>query len=224
MRKISMATAALAALSVPALSAPALAQQPQAPQQAASRPIQPVDLPASAAASVNVPAADRSADEEYSPLDNQAENARTESEDANEEGLRDTRRPRMDPRDEAIVRSMPDRREIEDMTGVAARAADAILDTPVGPLREAIEGRKLSRRERQETLGDRASKDDPYFRERMRDQIGVASVAVGALAEQMAVMAPVLRRTLEDVERRVEDAARGVPPREYDRRDDPNRD
>lgn len=132
--------------------------------------------------------------------------------------------PELDPRDEAIVRSMPDRREIEAVTDTAARAADAILDVPVGPLREAIEGRKLSRREREETLGDRAAKDDPYFRDRMRDQIGVASVAVGALAEQMAVMAPVLRRTLEEVERRVEDAARGVPPRDYDRRDDPDRD
>ena len=167
----------------------------QQPARAADRPIQAVDLPASdAAAAENQAAGDDRTDAE------------------------------MDPRDEAIVKAMPDRREIEDMTGVAARAADAILDTPVGPLREAIEGRKLSRREREETLGDRAAKKDPYFRERMRDQIGVASVAVGALAEQMVVMAPVLRRTLEDVERRVEEAARGVPPREYERRDDRARD
>jgi hypothetical protein len=132
--------------------------------------------------------------------------------------------PPLDPRDEEIVRSLPNPREIEIVGDAAARAADAILDTPVGPLREAIEGRRLSRREREETLGDRAAKNDPYFRDRMRDQIGVASVAVGVLAEQMAVMTPVLRRTLEDVERRVEDAARGIPPRDYDRRDDPDRD
>jgi hypothetical protein len=190
-----MATAALAAL-----SAPALAQQPV---QQVQKPVEAVDLPASHAA-------EAARDEEYLPVEERGDIASPGQ--------------RMDPRDEAIVRSMPDRREIEDMTGAAGRAVDAILDTPVGPLREAIEGRKLSRRERQETLGDRAAKDDPYFRDRMRDQIGVASVAVGALAEQMAVMAPVLRRTLEDVERRVEDAARGVPPRDYDRRDAPDRD
>lgn len=121
--------------------------------------------------------------------------------------------PPVDPRDEAIARAVPHRGEIEAMGEVAARAADAILDVPVGPLREAIEGRRLDPREREETLGEHAAKDDPYFRERMRDQIGVASVALGALAERMAVMAPVLRETMEDVERRVEDAVRGMPPR-----------
>ncbi|HEY0625445.1 MAG TPA: hypothetical protein VGD10_01800 [Allosphingosinicella sp.] len=122
------------------------------------------------------------------------------------------------PRDQEIARDVPDAREIEQMGEVAARAADAILDVPVGPLREAIEGRKLSRREREETLGDRAAKDDPYIRERMQDQMRTATVALGALTEQMAVMAPVLQRTLEDVERRMEDAVRGVPSRDYDRR------
>jgi hypothetical protein len=198
LRKILMATAALAGLSVPAFA--------QQGQNQAQSPIQPVDLPASQAA-------EAAADEEYSPIS-----------DVDEADDVVTPGKRMDPRDEAIVRSVPDRREIEDVSHAAGRMADAILDTPVGPLREAIEGRRLNRRERQETLGDRAAKDDPYFRERMRDQIGVASVAVGALAEQMAVMAPVLRQTLEDVERRVEDAARGVPPRDYDRRYDPDRD
>ena len=122
----------------------------------------------------------------------------------------------MDPRDEEIARAVPQAGEIEAMGDVAARAADAILDVPVGPLREAIEGRRLSRREREETLGDHAARDDPYFRERMRGQIAVASVALGALAERMAVMGPVLRDTMEDVERRIEDAMRGVPQPGYD--------
>lgn len=125
--------------------------------------------------------------------------------------------PLPDPRDQEIRDSLPDPRELEAMGDVAARAMDAILDTPIGPLREAIEGRRLSRREREETLGDRARQDDPYFRERMRDQMGVAAIAVSALAEQMAVLTPVLRRTLEDVERRVEDAVSGIPPRQYGR-------
>lgn len=125
--------------------------------------------------------------------------------------------PLPDPRDQEIQNSLPDPRELEAMGDVAVRAMDAILDTPVGPLREAIEGRKLSRREREETLGDQARRDDPYFRERMRDQMSVAAIAVSALAEQMAVLTPVLRQTLEDVERRVEDATRGLPSREYGR-------
>jgi len=126
----------------------------------------------------------------------------------------------LDPRDEAIIRSMPQQREIEAVGDAVDRTLDAVLDVPIGPIVEAANpGKRMSRREREETLGDRAGRDDPYFRDRMRDQIAIASVAVGVLAEQMAVMAPVFRRTLEDVERRVEDAARGLPPRDYDRRD-----
>ncbi len=126
--------------------------------------------------------------------------------------------PIADPEVEEIRRSLPDPRELQAVGDVAVRAVDAIMDVPVGPLREAIEGRKLSPKEKQETLGDHARKDDPYFRERMRDQMGFATIALSALAEQLAVMTPVLRRTLEDVERRVEDAARGLPPRNYERR------
>jgi len=126
--------------------------------------------------------------------------------------------PLPDPRDEELRRSLPDPRELKELGETATRAVDALMNVPIGPLREAVEGRKLSPKERQETLGDHARKDDPYIRERMRDQMGVATVTLGVLAEQMAVMTPVLRRTLEEAQRRVEEAARGTPPRNYDRR------
>ena len=121
--------------------------------------------------------------------------------------------PSVDPRDEEIRRNMPSQAEMKEMGEIAARGMEAMMDVPIGPLREAVEGRKLSPRERKETLGDHARRDDPQFKERMRDQIGLATVALGALAEQMTVMGPVLRRTLEDVTRRMEDAARAAPQR-----------
>jgi hypothetical protein len=119
----------------------------------------------------------------------------------------------LDPRDEELRRNLPDPAELKAMGEVAARAMEAMMDVPIGPLREAVEGRKLSRRERQETLGDVARRDDPEFKERMRDQMGVASVAMAALMEQMVTIAPVLRNTLEDVARRTEEAARQIPQR-----------
>jgi len=122
--------------------------------------------------------------------------------------------PRSAPSDEEFRQAVPDQREMEKMGDVAANAIDALMDVPVGPLREAIEGRKLSPRERQETLGDHAGRDDPQFRERMRDQIGVVTIALGALTQHMAEIAPVLRRTLEDVEQRMDNAVRGLPPRD----------
>lgn len=121
--------------------------------------------------------------------------------------------PAVDPRDEEIRRNLPNPAEMKQMGEATARMMEAMMDVPIGPLREAAEGRKLSRREREETIGDHARRGDPQFKERMRDQIGLATVAMGALAEQMVVMAPVLRRTLEDVERRMEAAARTVPQR-----------
>ena len=53
----------------------------------------------------------------------------------------------------------------------------------------------------------------------MRDEIGAVTVGLGAAAEQVAVMTPVLRRSLEESIRRMEDAiARGRYARPYDDR------
>ncbi|HEY0044971.1 MAG TPA: hypothetical protein VGB62_10530 [Allosphingosinicella sp.] len=125
---------------------------------------------------------------------------------------------RYDPRDEEIVRALPHPGEIEAMGDTLGRVADAIMDVDVGPIRDAVdpEARRYGRRHR-ETLGDIASRDDPYARDRIRDQIGAATVGVGAASRELAVLTPVLRRSLEDATRRMEDAMRG---RGYDRRYD----
>ena len=127
-----------------------------------------------------------------------------------------------DPRDDEVVRSLPAPGEIDAMGDRVGAIADAILDTPVGPLREAIEGRRLSRRERDETLGDVASRDDPYARDRVRDEIAIASAGVGSAVEQLAVLTPVLRRSLEDAARRMEDAMARSRAHRDDRRYDPD--
>ena len=127
-----------------------------------------------------------------------------------------------DPRDDEVVRSLPAPVEIDAMGVRVGAIADAILDTPVGPLREAIEGRRLSRRERDETLGDVASRDDPYARDRVRDEIAIASAGVGSAVEQLAVLTPVLRRSLEDAARRMEDAMARSRAHRDDRRYDPD--
>lgn len=118
-----------------------------------------------------------------------------------------------DPRDAEIRAAMPDPAEMKAMGEAAARAVDAMMEVPIGPLREAVEGRKLSARERSETIGDRAVRDDPHFRDRMNAGIASASVAMAALAEQMVTIAPVLRRTLDDVAQRMEEAIRTAPQR-----------
>ena len=133
-----------------------------------------------------------------------------------------------DPRDEEIVRALPDPREIEDVGDTVGRVADAIMDVPVGPIADAVDPYRRGRH-RDETLGDIANRDDPYARERVRDQIGAATVGLGAILQELAVVTPVLRRSLEDATRRMEDAMhrRGSDrdyDRGYDRRDDRDRD
>ena len=127
--------------------------------------------------------------------------------------------PRDRDRDREIVRSLPDPRQIEELGDTLGRVAEALMDVPIGPIADAIDPYRRGR-DRNETLGDIASRDDPYARERIRDQVGAATVGVSAAAEQLVVLTPVLRRSLEDATRRMEDAMarRGRDrDRDYDR-------
>jgi len=124
--------------------------------------------------------------------------------------------PPADPRDREIVRSIPHPAEVEAMGRSVDRVVGAVLDVPVGPLIDAIEaadpasrGHKRPHR-RGETIGDLAADGDPHFEERLSDQIRGATAGMGVMAEQLAVMAPEMRRAIEragrDIERAVDDA------------------
>lgn len=132
--------------------------------------------------------------------------------------------PHPDPRDQEIVRALPGPSEIEAVGDTVGRVAEAIMDVPVGPIADAIDPYRRGRHS-DETLGDIAHRDDPYARERMREQIGAATVGLGAIVGELAVVTPVIRRSLEDATRRMEDAMRGRG-RDYDRdyRDERDRD
>ena len=120
-----------------------------------------------------------------------------------------------DPRDDDIVRALPHPGQIEEVADTVGRVAEAIMDVPVGPIADAVDPYRRGRH-RDETLGDIAHRDDPYARERMRDQIGAATVGLGAIVGELAVVTPVIRRSLEDAARRMDDAMRGRG-RDYDR-------
>jgi hypothetical protein len=133
--------------------------------------------------------------------------------------------PKDDPADRELVRSIPHPGEIEAAGDAIERVAGAVMDVPIGPLVEAIEAADPERRgyrrphRRDETIGDLASDGDPYFEDRLHDQIRGVTAGMGVMAEQMAVIAPEMRRAIErigdDVARAV-DAARA-------RREDPRR-
>jgi hypothetical protein len=128
--------------------------------------------------------------------------------------------PRYDPRDDDLVRRLPPPHEVERIGNSLGAATDALMDVDVGPIADALDPyHRRYRHGRRETIGDLAGRRDPYARERIRAEIGAVTVGLGAAVEQMAVMTPVLRRSLEDSILRMEAAiARGRYARPYDRR------
>jgi hypothetical protein len=138
--------------------------------------------------------------------------------------------PVSDPRDDDIVRRLPPPQEVERIGDAVGATTDALMDVDVGPVADALDPyHRRYRYGRRETLGDLAVRRDPYARERMRAEIGAVTVGLGAAVEQMAILTPILRRSVEDATRRMEDAiARGRYARPYDRgydrRDDPRYD
>ena len=123
--------------------------------------------------------------------------------------------PGPDPRDEEIVRALPSADELAEVGETLGRVTEALMDIPVGPILDAVDPYRRGRH-RDQTLGDVASRGDPYARERVRDQVEAATVGAGAAMEGIAVVTPVLRRSLEDAVIRMEDAMRR-PDRSRDR-------
>jgi len=127
--------------------------------------------------------------------------------------------------DDEIARSLPSPAETEAIGRVMGDVVGAVMDVPIGPVVEAIDpGRRLSRRERERTIGDVASRDDPYYQERLQRSIGAITSGMGDMAVQVAILAPVLRRSMEDLERNMERATRGLPRRDRDDDHDTDRD
>ena len=128
--------------------------------------------------------------------------------------------------DEEIVRSLPHPGEVEDMADTAGRAAEAILDVPVGGVVRAIDPSRRVRRD--DTLEDVVGRRDPYLRQRIRNSTDEIAIGMGDIVAQMAVVAPELRRALAGVEQSLERSMRDVRERrrdrDYDRRYDRDED
>lgn len=124
-----------------------------------------------------------------------------------------------DPRRDEVSRALPSPYEIDRMGDTIARVADALMDIDVGPVADAIDpyGRRGPR-----SLGDLASRRDPYARERLHDEIADTTAGLGAATREVAILTPVLRDTLLDASRRMEAAIRESRlrrERDYDRYD-----
>jgi hypothetical protein len=118
-------------------------------------------------------------------------------------------------------RVVPPAREIERAGDSIARFTDALMGLDIAPLADAIDpARRFERRRPVETLGDLATRNDPYARERIQDSIADTTVGLGAAVQEVAVLTPVLGRAIEDAARRMDYAVRESRlrrERDYDR-------
>jgi hypothetical protein len=126
--------------------------------------------------------------------------------------------PRHHPSDDEVARRLPPPGEIEEVGDALGRVADAVMDVDVGPIADAVDP---GRRPHRETIGDLASRDDPYARERIQDSIARSTIGLRVALDQVAILTPALRRSIEDAERRIDDAMRD---RDYRRGRDWDRD
>ena len=127
--------------------------------------------------------------------------------------------------DEEIDRAVPRADEVEAAGATVDAVVGAVLDVPVGPIVDAVEAADPERRYRRRgpadpTLGDVAGRDDPYFEERLRDSIDRVTAGMADTMEQVAILAPVLRRSMAEMERDIEEAMRESRARRgrYERR------
>ncbi len=117
--------------------------------------------------------------------------------------------------DEDIASSLPHPFEVEEAGDRLGGAVDAILDMPIGGVVRAIDPTADVRRD--DSIADVAGRDDPHFENRVRDDMRGLTLGMADMVRQMAVVAPVLRRSLADLERNMERAMRdGHGDRDWD--------
>jgi hypothetical protein len=113
--------------------------------------------------------------------------------------------------DEDIARAIPPAEEVEAVGERLDQVLGALLDVPVGPLVDAVRAADPETRGRRyaddpRTLRDIAGRDDPGFEARLHDDVRGVTAGMGRTMEQLAVIAPLLRRALADAELGVEEA------------------
>jgi hypothetical protein len=114
--------------------------------------------------------------------------------------------PRDDPRYDPPARRLPPPAELARARDSLDRVLDALMDIRIGPVVDAIDPGARYDPYRPETVGDLASRDDPYARQRLHAEVGRTTAGIAAAAREVAVLTPALRRSIEDARRRMADA------------------
>jgi hypothetical protein len=109
---------------------------------------------------------------------------------------------RLDPR-------LPPPGEVERIGTMIERVTDALLDVNLGPVADAIDpARRYDPRRGPDSLGELATRRDPYARRRLHAEIEDTTAGVGAATRELTAMAPLVAMAIADTRRRIDDAVR----------------
>ena len=120
-----------------------------------------------------------------------------------------------------IRRAIPPAEQVEAMAPAMDAMVGALMRVDVGPIIDAADPlrRRYDHGQRGRTIGAIASRDDPWFEERVRGSIYGATADMGRMMDAFAAATPALARSLREVERAMGDAIE-----DYERRRDEARD
>lgn len=107
-----------------------------------------------------------------------------------------------------IVSSLPHPYDVEEAGDRLGAAVGAIMNVTVGGVARAIDPRAPI--DPRDTIGDIAGRDDPDFEGRMQDRVADMSIKAADMVRGLSAAAPVLQRSLGQLERDLARALGGL--------------
>lgn len=107
---------------------------------------------------------------------------------------------------------------VHQFVGAIDQLSHALMSVRIGEARAALEGRDATPRERNQTIGDLARRDDPNFERHMHQQIASVEPQVQRGVQAVNRALPAVMQSLDDAERAIDRAVANMPDPTYPRR------
>lgn len=113
-----------------------------------------------------------------------------------------------------LAKTLPSPGQVDAAGTTLLRVLDALAEVKVGSVIASVDpDATTDPRRRDETLGDIAGHDDPDYREKMHRSVGKVGDQVNAMVARLAILAPALERSLDEMRDSFEDALAARPRR-----------